>query len=57
MKYLMNRKLWAAIIGLVTAFGTLMVTIDEVKAYPVTTNYSVVSSSYTQQKGVICYRN
>ena len=32
MKYLTNRKLWAAIIGLVTAFGTLMVTLDEVKA-------------------------
>lgn len=32
MKYLTNKKLWAAIIGLVTAFGTLMVTLDEVKA-------------------------
>ena len=32
MKYLTNRKLWAAIIGLVTAIGTLMVTLDEVKA-------------------------
>lgn len=32
MKYLTNKKLWAAIIGLVTAFGTLMVTLDEAKA-------------------------
>jgi len=32
MKYLTNKKLWAAIIGLVTALGTLMVTLDEVKA-------------------------
>ncbi len=32
MKYLTNKKLWSAIIGLVTAFGTLMVTLDEVKA-------------------------
>ena len=45
MKYLTNRKLWAAIIGLVTAFGTLMVTLDEVKAYSVTTGYNVVSST------------
>ena len=32
MKYLTNKKLWAAIIGVVTAIGTLMVTFDEVKA-------------------------
>lgn len=32
MKYLTNKKLWSAIIGLVTAIGTLMVTLDEVKA-------------------------
>ena len=32
MKYLTNKKLWAAIIGLMTAFGTLMVTLDEAKA-------------------------
>ena len=32
MKYLTNKKLWAAIIGLITAFGTLMVTLDEAKA-------------------------
>lgn len=47
MKYLTNRKLWAAIIGLVTAFGTLMVTLDEVKAYSVTADYSIVGSNYT----------
>ena len=35
MRYLTNRKLWAAIIGLATAIGTLMVTLDEVKAKPV----------------------
>ena len=32
MKYLTNKKLWAAIIGLITALGTLMVTLDEAKA-------------------------
>jgi hypothetical protein len=44
MKYLTNKKLWAAIIGLITAFGTLMVTLDEVKAYPVTADYNIVSN-------------
>ena len=34
MKYLTNKKLWAAIIGLITALGTLMVTLDEAKAAP-----------------------
>ncbi len=48
MRYLTNRKLWAAIIGLVTAFGTLMVTLDEAKANTSfrqgLTNYSLATS-------------
>jgi len=40
MKYLTNKKLWAAIIGLITALGTFMVTLDEAKADAGTPGYT-----------------
>lgn len=46
MKYLTNKKLWAAIIGLITALGTLMVTLDEAKADAGTPGYVVEHTAY-----------
>jgi hypothetical protein len=43
MKYLTNKKLWAAIIGLITALGTFMVTLDEAKASSLPINTTIYS--------------